>query len=423
MPQSLFVAIVGDNNNGHNFIQSSFDNGANSAIVNHTHDVMYPNCIIVEDTTLALGLLAKNYRNTFTNIPIVAITGSNGKTTIKEMLKKVCEVEFGEEHVLASKNSFNNQWGVPLTILQIRPTHKVVILEMGMNHHGELHYLSEIAHPTIATVNNVLLSHVGFFKDLTDIAHAKGEIYDGIHGDNVALINTQVPYHTMWVANLRQRNCKMVRFGSDGELCYLQNVDDDGNINIMTKNGEVKFKLNVLGDHNIYNSVTVLALSILIGCSISSIESGLKQYTPYSHRMEKFSAFNGAIIIDDSYNGNPDSVKSAILAVAKLPKPLWMVFGDLGELGAYTESEHIKLGEFMHSHHVDNLLTIGQYTLLTGNKYIECTGDINSWCHFESIDNIVQYCKSNLPENATLLVKGSNSMQLWQVVNQLKEEK
>lgn len=413
---SLFIAIIGDNDNGHKYVNSSFAQGAVAAVVSRASgfDNNTPNLIIVADTTQALGYFAACYRNMF-DVPIVAITGSNGKTTIKEMLRQICQIEYGKEYVLASRNSFNNHWGMPLTLLGLNTNHKVVILEMGMNHSGELDYLSRIAKPTIAVVNNVLLSHARFFKCLEDIAHAKGEIYNGLIDGGVALLNSNLPYYKLWQHQLQDKPVQRVTFGSTSSSCYLKQSHDDGTIIIHTNHGEINTKLQVLGKHNQYNAVTATVLALQIGCSSAAIANGLGSFTGYKHRLECKIAINGALLVDDSYNANPDSVKAAILAIKNLPKPHWFIFGDLNELGEFEQQQHIEIGEFIKENQIDKLLTIGQLTRSTGEAYF----DNANWVHFEDNISIANYCKEHLPSGATLLIKGSNSMQLWEIADDL----
>lgn len=430
---SLFVAIVGENNDGHKYALDCLSNKALGAIVNKTSGLTAPNLVIVPDTTYAIGLLASRYRDMF-NIPLVAITGSNGKTTIKEMLRGICEAEYGISDVLASKNSFNNQWGMPLTLLQLNDKHKVAIIEMGMNHHGELDYLTKLAKPTIAVVNNVLLSHAGFFKNIEEIANAKCEIYNGLVDDGVALINKNISYATTWSNKLKQNyKIKLIEFGDNTTGCYLKESDDQGNIVVATHRGDINLKLKVLGAHNQQNAITVIALALQLKLSTESIIKGLEAFTAYKHRLEQKKAFNGALIIDDSYNANPDSVKASILAIKNLPKPHWFIFGDLKELGDYATDQHIEVGRFVWENGVDMLLTIGELTLNSGKAYmgsmpnngesviVAATGaNVKKWLHFNNNDDIAKYCREHVPENATILIKGSNSMKLWQIADLLQ---
>ncbi|MFN8769551.1 MAG: UDP-N-acetylmuramoyl-tripeptide--D-alanyl-D-alanine ligase [Neisseriaceae bacterium] len=418
---SLFIAIIGESNDGHRYVYDTLSKYKCAAIVNQTSNLDFPNLIKVNDTTKAIGQLASKYRDMF-DIPIVAITGSNGKTTIKEMFYQVCKVEYGEKKVLASKNSFNNQWGMPLTLLQLNSEHEVAILEMGMNHHGELDYLTRIAKPTIAVVNNVLLSHAGFFKGLEDIAKAKGEIYNGLVAGGVALINNNIPYSNIWQENLKQQNVKIVNFGDETSGIYLKEYNDVGDTIISTPDRDIKLHLQVIGYHNQQNAITVTALALQLGCSTVSIVKGLESFTAYKHRLEQRRCFNGALIIDDSYNANPDSVKAAILAIKNLPKPHWLILGDLAELGDYSSDQHMEIGKFAYENEIDMLLTIGELTFISGNAYIaEKLENLEQiqWTHYNSHDEIVKYCKDNLPSNATLLIKGSNSMKLWQIADNL----
>ena len=405
---TLFVAIKGEKQDGHDYVAACFSQGAAAALVSVGESINLPNLIYVDDTVKALGLLAHNYRLKF-NIPLVGITGSNGKTTVKEMLKSICEREFGKQHVLATTGNLNNHLGVPLTLLKLNPEHKVAIIEMGMNHAGELTYLSNLAKPSIAVVNNVLLAHAGFFADLNDIAKAKGEIYSGLGSDGIACINQASPFAHLW----HHHPAKTISFATPGSICYLSHSGSNGEITLTTSAGEITTNLQVLGEHNKANAVTAVTLALLLNCNLYNISQGLASYTGYKGRLEKKTAFNDALIIDDSYNANPDSVKAAILAISELPKPHWFIFADLKELGKFTDPAHEEIGLFAANNGIDYLLTVGELSKTTNSVFK------GSKMHFESNQDIVEYCKENLPKGATLLVKGSNSMHLAQVVAKL----
>jgi UDP-N-acetylmuramoyl-tripeptide--D-alanyl-D-alanine ligase len=418
---SLFVAIVGENQDGHNYVTNALNNGAVVAIVNEDSNLQLPNLIRVKDTTLALGKLASNYRKRF-EIPVVAITGSNGKTTVKEMLNSICCEFFGADYVLSTTGNLNNHLGVPLTILGLEEKHKVAILEMGMNHAGELDYLSNLAKPTIAVVNNVLWAHAGFFKNLDGIALAKSEIYNGLEDGGIACIDKNLSYATIWAGNLASRKINLSFYGSRDTDCYL---DKDSNIEITIINtniGRIETKLKVLGEHNQKNAVTATNIAIKLGCDIKSISKGLASYLGYKGRLEQKLAFNGATIIDDSYNANPDSVKAAILAIKPFPTPHWFILGDLNELGEFTKAKHMEVGIFAKEHGIEKLLTVGEFGNISGHGYInavDCKANNHNWHHFDNIEEITEYCRKFLPSKATLLIKGSNSMQLWQIADKL----
>lgn len=406
----IFVAIIGQSQDGHKFVESALQKGAVAAIVNKDFPHQLPNLIYVDDTTKALGMIAHNHRMQF-EIPVVAITGSNGKTTVKEMLKSVCIESYGANAVLASTASLNNQWGVPLTLLQLTKEHEVAILEMGMNHPGELDYLSKLAQPTVAVVNNVMRAHYGFFNSLEEIAKAKFEIFNGLASDGVACINPNISYADLALDKIKQLPVKLYEYGVEGSNLYY--VKDAQEKTIVTKSSEIHPKLRVLGEHNYDNALTVVALAKNIGCNKLQIEKGLYNFKGYTSRLEPKTAFNGAMIIDDSYNANPDSVKAAILAIDRLPKPHWLILGDLRELGEHSAQFHQEIGKFAKDNQIDVLITVGE-----DSRYATEHFDGVS-VHFATNAEVVDYCLTLLPPNATLLIKGSKSMKLNEVVNRL----
>ncbi len=404
---SLFVAIKGDNHDGHDYVAGVLENPTNFALVNHDYPHQLPNLIRVADTIAALGLLAQGYRQRF-KLPLVAITGSNGKTTVKEMLKSVCECAFGREQVLATSGNLNNHLGMPLTLLELNTKHQVAIIEMGMNHSGELDYLSQLAQPTLAAINNVMFAHAGHFKSLTAIAKAKGEIYNGLSPVGIACLNLGSEFSALWQEQLINLGRQIFPYATTASGCYLEAIDDTGG-HYVTPAGKLLVKLQVLGKHNYDNALTVIALALNLGCSLADIKSGLEQYSGYKGRLERKRAFNGALIIDDTYNANPDSVLAALAAVAGLAKPLWFIFGDLKELGAREVEFHQQIGQALTKFGVNRLLTIGNLA----KSAADCFG--GEKIHFESNQDIVKYCTLQLPESATLLIKGSNSMNLAEI--------
>ncbi len=414
---SLFVAIIGDNTDGHKYIDESFKRGAVACIVSRTLGIALPNLILVDDTTKALGLLASKFRQHF-SLPIVGITGSNGKTTVKNMLRCICNEYFGEEYVLATEGNLNNHWGMPLTLLKLDKKIKVLILEMGMNHFGEITYLTDIAKPTLVLVNNVLWAHAGHFSGLEDIAKAKGEIYTQLDNGATACINADSKFAEMWEQSIKNPQVKIDYYGNKNTHCYINNSNDV--LEIVTAKGIIRTQLQLLGKHNHFNALSATVLALNLGCDLASISKGLASYTGYKGRLEKKTAFNGALIIDDSYNANPDSVKAAILAIKNLPKPHWFVLGDLGELGEFAKNSHQDVGVFAKNNGIDKLLTIGELTSFAGKTFIDNTNDdVSNWVHFANKVKIIEYCKANLPQHGTLLIKGSNSLAMWEIANNL----
>jgi UDP-N-acetylmuramoyl-tripeptide--D-alanyl-D-alanine ligase len=409
---TLFIAIKGENSDGHNYVSELIQNNSIAAIVNKDSGITGSNLVYVEDTIKAMGLLAHNYRKKF-SIPLIGITGSNGKTTVKEMLRSICNIHFGEDNVLATGGNLNNHLGVPLTLFNLEYHHSVAIIEMGMNHAGELDYLSKIAEPDIAVVNNVMLAHAGFFNDKSDIARAKGEIYNGIT-NGIACVNLDVEEHGMWLDKLQQKNTRILSYGNQDSGYYIKkNGENTNNFTLVTVIGSVELKLQVLGDHNQNNALTAAVLALNIGCDLDDIKQGLENYTGFKGRLEKKTAFNGAIVIDDSYNANPDSVKAAILSIQKLPKPHWFIFADLKELGKFAVDSHVEIGKFASDNGIDVLLTYGELAAISRNSF---NGQSFG---FDNLQDVIKYVLKNLPSSGTLLVKGSNSMKLNEVVREL----
>lgn len=408
--KSLFIAVKGDNHDAHDYVKNVVTHSGNYALVNEDFSENLPNLIYVKDTTLALGLLASNYRQLF-DIPVVAITGSNGKTTVKEMLRLVCHFEFGAEHVLATSGNLNNHWGMPRTLLEINAKHKVAIIEMGMNHSGELTYLSNLAKPTIAVVNNVMFAHAGHFTGLSDIALAKAEIYSGLQNNGIACVDVSSQFAKDWLSNQVKHN-KLFLYGDSHSGCYIQSLIGN-NATYITPIGNVQVSLRVLGAHNYRNALTVIALAINLGCSLESIKNGLESYGGYKGRLEQKLAFNNTLIIDDTYNANPDSVAAALEAIQVLNKPYWFIFADLKELGKDEIKYHNEIGLLANRFGIDKLLTVGSLSQYANNTF---AGDK---LHFANNDDVVKYCKDHLPDHGTLLVKGSNSMHLSNVVEKL----
>lgn len=405
----LFVAIAGDNQDGHDYVKNIVLNNNCFALVNKNFTEKLPNLIYVDDPVLALGQLAARYRNGFT-IPVVAITGSNGKTTVKEMLRNILQLKHGIEKVLVTEGNLNNHLGVPLTLCKLNTCHQVAVIEMGMNHSGEIDYLANLVKPTIAAINNVLLAHAGHFNGISGIAKAKGEIYHGL-GDGVACVNVSSEFANLWLEQDITTQ-QVFSYGAADTRCYIKQITLQSAIYV-TPLGEVEICLQILGQHNYFNALTVLVLAINLGCNLTEIKLGLDNYAGYKGRLEQKVAFNGAIIIDDTYNANPDSVKSALSAIQVFKQVKWFIFADLKELGSDEIEIHQKLVKEIAAANINKLITVGNLAKQTSDKF---AGDK---LHFENNEDVVEYCLENLPQDALLLVKASNSMRLFDIVNKI----
>ena len=405
----LFVAIAGDNQDGHDYVKNIVLNNNCFALVNKNFTEKLPNLIYVDDPVLALGQLAARYRDGFT-IPVVAITGSNGKTTVKEMLRNILQLKYGIEKVLVTAGNLNNHLGVPLTLCKLNTCHQVAVIEMGMNHSGEIDYLANLVKPTIAAINNVLLAHAGHFNGISGIAKAKGEIYHGL-GDGVACVNVSSEFANLWLEQDITTQ-QVFSYGAADTRCYIKQITLQSAIYV-TPLGEVEISLQILGQHNYFNALTVIVLAINLGCNLTEIKLGLDNYTGYKGRLEQKVAFNGAIIIDDTYNANPDSVKSALSAIQVFKQVKWFIFADLKELGSDEIEIHQKLVKEIAAANINKLITVGNLAKQTSDKF---AGDK---LHFENNEDVVEYCLESLPQDALLLVKASNSMRLFDIVNKI----
>ena len=394
----LFVAIAGDNQDGHDYVKNIVLNNNCFALVNKNFTEKLPNLIYVDDPVLALGQLAARYRNGFT------------KTTVKEMLRNILQLKHGIEKVLVTEGNLNNHLGVPLTLCKLNTCHQVAVIEMGMNHSGEIDYLTNLVKPTIAAINNVLLAHAGHFNGISGIAKAKGEIYHGL-GDGVACVNVSSEFANLWLEQDITTQ-QVFSYGAADTRCYIKQITLQSAIYV-TPLGEVEISLQILGQHNYFNALTVIVLAINLGCNLTEIKLGLDNYAGYKGRLEQKVAFNGAIIIDDTYNANPDSVKSALSAIQVFKQVKWFIFADLKELGSDEIEIHQKLVKEIAAANINKLITVGNLAKQTSDKF---AGDK---LHFENNEDVVEYCLESLPQDALLLVKASNSMRLFDIVNKI----
>ncbi len=372
--------------------------------------------VAVADTRLALGELAKYWRQKF-DMPVVAVTGSNGKTTTKEMLSAILSVVTQDSaSVHATYGNLNNDIGVPLTLLKIRKNHQYAVVEMGMNHLGEIDYLTHIAQPDVALINNAGIAHIGELGSRDNIAKAKGEIFAGLKADGVAVINADSDYASYWKS--LNPNRKIVTFGlkkaADVSARY-QELDGYASVLLTAAGTEVSVQLNVQGEHNISNALAAATAAYALGVSLSDIGRGLASFTGVYGRLERKAGINGAVVIDDTYNANPDSMKAAINVLAKLAGKKILVLGDMGELGADAQNMHAEVGAYAKAAGLTALYCLGNLSVETARSFGQGAE------HFSSAEAIAQAVLPALEQGTTVLVKGSRFMQMERVVNLLVE--
>jgi UDP-N-acetylmuramoyl-tripeptide--D-alanyl-D-alanine ligase len=372
--------------------------------------------LVVDDTLHALGRLAAWHR---ANLPakVAAITGSNGKTTVKEMLKAICIAEAGEAAVLATAGNLNNEIGMPLTLLQLSPQHRYAAIEMGMNHPGEIATLTELARPDVALVNNALRAHLAGLGSVEAVAQAKGEIYAGLKEDGVAVINVDDPYAGLWWQLAGSH--KVVSFGTDERADIRVRSEGSGanRLTLSTPVGHIEATLQVPGEHNRMNAAAAAAAALALGLSREAIARGLAAYSGSKGRLQVHPCILGATLIDDTYNANPDSVAAAIAVLAAHAGLRVLVLGDMGELGPGAAELHREVGERAKAAGIDRLLALGEMSVETVAGFGEGA------MHFERIEELLAEVEQALAPDTTVLVKGSRFMQMERVVNSFMETK
>ena len=417
-PGCLFVALKGERYDGHAFIDEAIAKGA--AAVMRQKDRPTPHTphpsLIVEDTRLALGRLAAWHR---CRMParILAVTGSNGKTTVKEMTAAILRAAVGEDAVLATEGNLNNDIGVPLTLLKLTPSHRFGVIEMGMNHAGELAYLTRLARPDVALVNNAQRAHLEGLASVKAVARAKGEIYEGLAADGIALVNGDDPHAGLWLGLNAGR--RILRFGLAPEAdvrAEYELTPEGAHLFLHTPQGVIETQLAVLGLHNVRNAVAAAAAAIALGIAPAAIAQGLAAYRGVKGRLQVHPCILGARLIDDTYNANPDSVSAAIQVLAALPGRRILVLGDMGELGAQAAELHREIGRQAKAAGIDRLLALGELSV----HAVQGFGP--GAMHFERIEELLAEIENALGPEVTVLVKGSRFMRMERVVQSFKEE-
>jgi|GEM_PF-8324 len=385
--------------------------------------------IFVEDTRLALGQLAAHWRSQF-QIPLVAITGSNGKTTVKEMLAQILSAAApnGKAGILATEGNLNNDIGVPQMLLRLRAQHGYAVIEMGMSQLGEIAYLSGLAKPTVAVISNAGAAHLQGLGSVAAVAQAKGEIFEGLSDNGIAVINADDEYAPLWRKLAGQRRSVMFGLNNPAPVDVNASYEVDRKEPLASRvqmrlsadpaaQTEIRFKLQVPGEHNVRNALAAAAAAVALGISAETIAAGLSGFTGVRGRLQKKPAPHGALIIDDSYNANPQSMRAALAVLAAIPGKKIFVMGDMGELGDDAAALHRQIGAVARDAKVDRLFALGELSALAVSEF-----GVGA-AHFASVEALVASIHPLLAPNTTLLVKGSRFMQMERVVEKLLEAK
>ena len=411
-PGCLFVALKGANFDGHAYAAKALELGAAAVMIEAGAELTVAPALVVDDTRIGLGKLAAWHRSMLP-AKLAAITGSNGKTTVKEMLAAICAAEAGEGAVLATQGNLNNDIGMPLTLLGLTPAHRYAVIEMGMNHAGELSYLTNLSRPDVALVNNALRAHLEGLGSVEAVARAKGEIYEGLQEDGAAVLNADDPHAGLW-RELNQGR-QILGFGYAAEADVRIDTTTGDLLRLHTPQGTIEARLQVPGDHNRRNAAAAAAAALALGIPPVAIARGLAAYTGTKGRLQAHACMMGASLIDDTYNANPDSVLAAIGVLAARPGTRILVLGDMGELGPDAPALHKEVGEKAKAAGIDRLLCLGEMSVNT----VQGFGD--GAMHFERIEELLAEVEQALGPDVTVLVKGSRFMKMERVVKSFVE--
>jgi UDP-N-acetylmuramoyl-tripeptide--D-alanyl-D-alanine ligase len=411
----LFVALIGERLDAHKYLDQVADK-ASGAVVS-TLDKSLPLAQwVVEDTTVALGQLAQLQRDQFTGT-VVAVTGSTGKTSVKELIASILG-QLGSVHF--TKGNFNNHIGVPLTMLAMESDADFAVIEMGASAGGEIGYLCSIAKPHITLINNVQLAHIEGFGSIEGVAAAKGEIYSGLQESGTAVLNIDQSWADEWRDLIGNRDC--ITFSLDNSAADISaaNIEvlDNGccQFSLQTNFESALVKLSIPGRHSVNNALAAAACAVAAGANLEQIVTGLEMAASPARRLQRKALPSGGVIIDDSYNASPSSVRAAIDVLASSAGRKVMVFGDMGELGADEENLHRQVGEYALKSGIDALFTLGS---LSARASAAFNGQ-----HFENLDLLkVALLEEGKSSDLTMLVKGSRSSQMDLVVDMLLAEK
>lgn len=415
---ALFFAIHGDSQNGHKFIGQAIQDRAAAAVADEAFaDDQSVRHIKVDDTTIALGMLASHWRERFT-LPVVGITGSNGKTSVTNIVKQIfaCAIPG-----VAPQGSFNNQWGVPLTLLKLRDEHQSAVIEMGMNHAGELTYLGKIVKPTIALITNAAAAHLEGLGDIQGVADAKGELIDALDKDGVVILNRDDQFYAAWKARANMR--RVLSFGTHTQADVRLFDTGCDELQVCIDGQSHQFEFSLIGQHNQLNAVAAIAVAVAAGVDESAIASGLKNAAAVKGRLQVLQKSSGGLLIDDTYNANAASMYAAIDVLTSQAGQKILVLGAMGELGKDSEKIHRQVAAYAKQQGIDYLFT------LVDQSDPEYLNDMAAYMSgfggqsyaFTQISRLVDKLKSLDKSPRTVLVKGSRFAQMERVANAIAE--
>ncbi len=411
-PGQLFIALRGDSFDGHDFVATAKERGAVAAVIDlaapkSLQEIGLP-LLVVEDTRLALGALAAVWRSRF-SLPVIAVTGSNGKTTTKEMIASILHSAYGDA-VLATQGNLNNDIGLPLTMLNLDASHRAAIIEMGMNHPGEIAYLAQIARPTVALVTNAQRAHLEGMGTIDMIASEKGSVFVELEAQGVAVFNADDQWADLWRKQCGGKRVMNYAFDRPAEVTghyVAHGLENRLEILVGGERGEVSLALP--GAHNARNALGAATAALAAGIPLAAVCAGLTAFKGVKGRLQRRTGVLGAVVLDDTYNANPDSVRAGIDVLAATVGKKILVLGDMGEIGDMTGQFHDEVGGYAKSQGIDLLLAFGEHSALAAHNF-GAGGQ-----HFKKIESLIEALSSEMTPEATVLIKGSRFMRMERV--------
>jgi len=412
----VFLALCGESFDGHAFAQQAVDKGAIGLVVERELPIDVPQ-LVVKSCHIALGLIAKDNRERYQG-PLIAVTGSNGKTTTKEIIAAILRQK---GQTLATLGNLNNEIGVPLTLLDFDQKKRFAVVEMGANSQGEIAYCTQLTQPDVAIITNAMGAHLEGFGSLQGVVAAKGEIFQGLKEGGVAILNLDDANVEQWIALNTVNHYLSFSLDNPQADVYASNLELQaaGNyrFNLHFKAECASVTLNLLALHNVKNALAAAASTLAIGASFAEVVAGLKSAHTIAGRLKALRGVNGATVIDDSYNGNPDSVKAGIDLLAQLPGIKLLALGDMGELGDDELSLHREIGTYAANKKINQLFSCGEKGALAAAEFAKLTNTVIT--AFHNKNDMIKKIEEMMDSETKILVKGSLSAGMRQVVTAL----
>lgn len=429
----LFIALQGDAFDAHDFLTQAQQAGAKAVIIDREIETCVP-AILVKDTRIALGKLSAYVKSKISGLKCAAITGSNGKTTTKELLSAILNVYVKQNdvaQVLATAGNFNNDIGLPLTLLRLTEDTAFAVVELGANHQGEIAYTSNLAQPDVALVNNVMPAHLEGFGSIEGVAKTKGEIWTSLRKEGTGVVNLDAKFAVTYIEQLTQQQSQIMTFSiMDSKATVFAsdiNFDELGYASFILNFQQQKMPitLNIAGKHNISNALAAASMAIALGCDLKTVSQGLSAVKEVAGRVNRCQVNENITLIDDTYNANSASLKAAIDLLQQCHGQKVLVFADMGELGKYSEEEHRDVGRYAATKDINNLFTVGDLTEFTHQSFSESSSELA--IHFTDKQALMGYLETCLPaisnQKSTILVKGSRGTKMEEIVAFIKQLK